>query len=383
MIRIGIEAHNLEGHRAGVGRYLENLLMEWGDAPDIAEKVQFILYFKKEVPRDSFLSSPMFICRGPTWLSRRSFLAYFLIVLPWRTWRDKVDVVFFPGYMIPWTYRGNAVLVSHDVSFERFPHLFSLRYRLPYQFFGRYGARMARAVIAVSRFSKKEIVDLYHLPSSKVYVVPNGRDKRFVRKDQQAIQRAKDIHGITGDFIFYYGQIFNRRHVPELMRAFKKIAPSFPNLQLLVVGANKTQKPYVAIDELAVAINRSLAREAIIRKEFIESNEDIVALCSGARAGAYLSSYEGFGLPPLEFLACGTPVLAPDTTSLADTLGGKQVVIRDPSDVEEIADALRRTLTDPDIAARAQQEGPEQAEKFRWGRCAKSTLEILTTAAQI
>jgi len=383
MIRIGIEAHNLEGHRVGVGRYLENLLMEWGSSPEVAEKVQFILYFKKEIPKDSFLANPVFICRQPNWLSRKSFLLYFLLALPFWAWRDKADIVFFPGYMIPWTYRGGAVLVSHDISFERFPHLFSLRYRLPYQFFGRYGAHMAKAVIAVSRFSKQEIVELYHLPPEKVYVVPNGRDKRFVRKNQQEIQRAKTAAGIVGDYIFYYGQIFNRRHVAELLRAYEKIAPSFPTLQLLVVGGNHTQKPYIDIDGLAEGINHRLSREAVIRKEFIESNEDIIALCSGARAGAYLSSYEGFGLPPLEFLACGTPVLAPNTTALADTLEGKQVVIQDPTDIDEIALALRRTLTDPEITSRARADGPVQAAKFSWTKCAQDTLDILTTASRI
>lgn len=380
MIRIGIDAHNLEGDRAGVGRYLENLLMEWGKMPEVKEQVEFVLYFRGDIPADSFLDNPSFTKKSLRILPRASFLLYFLVMLPYRAWRDKIDVLFFPGYMIPWTYRGRAVLVSHDISFERFPHLFTLRYRLPYRFWGRYGAKMAQAIIAVSRFSKKEIVELYRVNPDKVFVVPNGRDARFVKKSEAEISFAKDKLGIRGEFVFFYGQIFNRRNVDKLILGFEKIAKEFPHLQLLVVGKNKTQKPFIPIDGMALEVNNRLGRKAVIRREFIESNEDLIALCSGATVGAYLSTYEGFGLPPLEFLACGTPVLAPDMTALSDTLERKQVVIEDPTDENEIASAIRRVLVDPSIRQRAETEGPVQAEKFQWSECAETTLAILKRA---
>ena len=225
-------------------------------------------------------------------------------------------------------------------------------------------------------------MDLYRVNPDKVFVVPNGRDARFVRKSETEISFAKEKFGIMGDFIFFYGQIFNRRNVDKLILAFEKIAQEFPGLQLLVVGRNKTQKPFIPIDEIAQQVNNRLGRSGVIRREFIESNEDLIALCSGAVVGAYLSTYEGFGLPPLEFLACGTPVLAPDLTALKDTLERKQVVIEDPSDVNEIALAIKRVLTDPSVRERAQVEGPIQAEKFLWSDCAKTTLAILKQAIQ-
>lgn len=386
MHTIGIDAHNLEGERAGVGRYLENLLREWSLSPDIKNKARFILYYKDSVAQDEFLQNPIFAQKSLRFFKkvfpRASFFLYFLIFLPWQAWRDRVDLLFFPGYMVPWTYRRPAVLVSHDISFERFPHLFSWRSRIPYRIFGRYGAKMARAIITVSNFSRKEILELYHAPAGKVFAIANGRDPRFARKTDAQIKEAKEKLGISGDFIFFYGQIFNRRHVPELMLAFEKIAPHFPELQLLIVGRNKTDKPFIPIDKIAEGINIRLKRQAVLLRQYIEKTEDLVALVSGAKAGAYLSDYEGFGLPPLEFLACGTPVLAPNSTALADTLGGKQVIIKDPYNVSEIAEALQETLQNPDIAKRALAEGPAQAAKFSWGKCAAETLNILLASAK-
>ena len=185
MYTIGIDAHNLEGERMGVGKYLENLLREWSHLPGMEGKARFILYYKDKIAEDAFLQNAIFTQKPLRFLRKifpkGSFLLYFLIFLPWQARRDRVDILFFPGYMVPWTYRGPAVLVSHDISFERFPHLFSWRSRIPYRLFGRYGARMARAIITVSNFSKKEILELYHAPEEKVFAVPNGRDPRFTR----------------------------------------------------------------------------------------------------------------------------------------------------------------------------------------------------------
>jgi len=185
---------------------------------------------------------------------------------------------------------------------------------------------------------------------------------------------------IQGDFVFWYGQIFNRRHVAELISAFEKIAPQFPQTQLLVVGENRTQKPFIPIDEMVKEINRKLRRKAIIRKIFVQDTDDIVALCSGAKAGAYLSDYEGFGLPPLEFLACGTPVLAPNTTGLANTLQGRQVVINDPTDINEIAQKLTSTLGNRELQEKIRIEGPKYATQFSWEKCAQQTLDVLIQA---
>jgi len=379
MITIGIDAHNLENERTGVGRYLENLLRCFANDKQLQKKVHFRLYFKGKVPRDDFLRAPLFSLISLQALPRPSFSLYFLFSLPLRAFRDRVNVMFFPGYMVPPLYRGKSVLVLHDIAFERFPELFSLRYRLPYRVLGRRGAKMSKAICTVSEFSKKEIESVYQIPSSKIHVTPLGVDKRFHRADDNEIERVKRAFHIKRDYIFFLGQIFQRRHVAEAMRAFEMIADDFPDVQFLVVGQNRTQ-PFVPIDEIADEINKNLGRKAIVRRTYV-SSEDLVPLYSGAKAGVYLSDYEGFGLPPLEFLACGTPVLAPDTSSLAQTLQGMQVVIDDPADVNEIAKKLASTLKDDKMHQRIASEGPRYAATFRWEHCARKTLDVLMSVA--
>jgi len=380
MITIGIDAHNLESERTGVGRYIENLLHCYASDKQLQERVHFILYFKGKPPRDDFLRSPIFSLTSLQILSCPSFSLYFLFLLPMRAFFDRVDVMFFPGYMVSPLYRGMSVLVLHDVAFERFPDLFPLRYRIPYQLLAKYGTRVSEAICTVSEFSKKEICEVYGVSPSKVHVTPLGIEKRFSPAPQREIDRVKKKFHIQKDYIFFLGQIFARRHVSEAMRAFEIIASRFSDIQFLVVGENRT-KPFVAIDEMADQINKNIGREAIVRDSYV-SNEDLIPLYTGARMGVYLSSYEGFGLPPLEFLACGTPVLAPNTNALRQTLQGRQVVIEDPTDVEEIAKKLAATLKDDKLRKRIALEGPRYARTFRWEDCAWQTLEVLKSVAR-
>lgn len=380
MITIGIDAHNLENERTGVGRYLENVLRCYASDKQLQKDVHFVLYFKEKPPRDDFLRSPIFSLTSLQILPRPSFSLYFLFLLPLRAFFDRVDVMFFPGYMVSPLYRGTSVLVLHDVAFERFPDLFPLCYRIPYRLLGKYGANASEAICTVSEFSKKEICEVYGVSPSKVHVTPLGIEKRFCPAPQREIDRVKKKFHIQKDYIFFLGQIFGRRHVSEAMLAFEIIAPRFPDVQFLIVGKNRT-KPFIPIDEMAEQINKDLGRKAIIRDIYV-SNEDLVPLYSGARMGVYLSDYEGFGLPPLEFLACGTRVLAPNTTALRQTLQGKQVVIDDPTDVTEIAKKLAATLKDDKLRERISLEGPRYARTFRWDDCARQTLEVLKSVAR-
>ncbi|MBI2462645.1 MAG: glycosyltransferase family 4 protein [Candidatus Spechtbacteria bacterium] len=374
MIQIGIDAHNLELNRAGVARYLENLLREWAKDPKMRGNFHFTLYFKGRVPDDDFLEDSIFTCRSLQILPRPSFFLYFLFSLPLRAMRDKIDIMFFPSYMASPLWRGKSVIVLHDISFERFPELFPIRYRLPYRILGRFGANHSQAVITVSEFCKREIKEIYKVPAEKIFVTYLGVNERIKRASDEEIRRVKQKLDITGEYILWVGQIFNRRHVLESLRAFEIIADKFPCAQFVVSGRNGTS-PHQPIDEICGDINRKLDREAVIRVQYAEE-KDLPALLSGARVGVYISNYEGFGLPPLEFLACGTPVLAPNTTSLKEALRGEQIIVEDASSVKEIAEKLTFAFTNQEVIDRARLNGPKHAAQFSWKRCAGQTISV-------
>ncbi|MEX2008433.1 MAG: glycosyltransferase family 1 protein [Candidatus Spechtbacterales bacterium] len=379
MLHIGIDGHNLEGNRAGVGRYLESILAEYARNSGEMNDVRITVYTKRHVPSDEALRHPMFRVRCLKIWPRSSFFLYFLFLLPWAAWRDKVDVMWFPTYMVPHTWRGPSVIVLHDVMFARYPERFSWRYRMPYTVFSRYGAHHSKRILTASEFSKREIVDLYHVPTDKVVVTPLAVDKKFFAPQETPATHLKAHYGIEGDYLLWVGQIFNRRNVHTAMQAFGRIAGEFPRVQMLVAGKDFTEPP-LHIDQLAEEVNKKSGRKAILRTLYI-AEKDLVSLMGGARAGCYLSDYEGFGLPPLEFLATGTPVLAPNATALATTLGGEQVVVDDPADVGEVALTMRKVLTDSAYQQRAREGGPRQASRFSWEQTARTTLKVLREAA--
>ena len=376
MFKVGVDAHNLEADRAGVGRYLQNILYEFSRMPELRSGARFVLYFKKDIPTDIFLRNPLFELRSLRTPIRSSFLFYFLFLLPIVAWRDKVDILWFPGYMVPHTWRGRAVLTLHDPSYEREPKSVSMRYYIPYRLFGRYGVKHSIKVLTVSEFSKNEIIDIYKCNSEKVVVTPLAANEMFrVVEDEAALRAVKEKYGINDKFVMFAGQIFNRRHVVEALLAYAKIARNFSDVQFLLLGPDRT-KPKPIVNEIARRINERLGRKAVVRGSFAPL-DDMVLLDNAAEATFYMSDYEGFGLPPLESLACGTPVLALNTTALATTLGGNQIVVENPKDINEIAGKLRNILTDTEYRKQVRKSGPKWASQFSWKRTAEDTLKTL------
>ena len=177
---------------------------------------------------------------------------------------------------------------------------------------------------------------------------------------------------LSSSFILSVGSIFNRRHIPELIRAFEKIAREFSDVQLLIIGANRTQ-PFIGIDKIIEEANKKLNRRAIIREDYI-GEKDLPVLYNLAECSVYLSDYEGFGLPPLESMACGTPVITSRETALIET-GGEAVVFVDSHNPDDIYNKIKKILADEDFRKERIEMGFENLKRFSWEKCARETLE--------
>jgi len=370
---IGIDAHNLEGKRTGVGRYLLNLLKNWADFP--SENIKFILYFHKEIPQDDFLNNPVFekkLLNLP--FKKSSFLFYFLFLLPFFMRKDRIDVAFFPSYMVPPTFFGKSVLVLHDVAFFAHPDWFPIRYRMPYQIFSYFGAKKSKKIITVSQFSKQEIIKYYKQNPQKILVTPLGVDERFRPiNDELLFDETKERYGIKKHFILSLGQVFYRRHVLETISAFKNVADDLPDFQFLIIGKNWLKE---SLRDIVKKINLELGRDAIIWKEFASDN-DLVLLYNSASLSIYLSDYEGFGLPPLEAMACGTPVLSTNQGSLKEVAGDCAIIIRNTGDIEEISKGIVHGITDSILREELIKKGLANVKNYSWKECAIKTLQII------
>lgn len=375
-MRIGIDAHTLEGNRTGVGRYLINILERAVQTEWIRNNFIFYLYFKKEIPEDDFLNNPIFVKRLLNLpFNRSSFTIFFLFLLPFALKKDKIDLTFFPSYMIPLTFFGKGVITIHDLSYEDHPELYSWRYLIPYKIFSRYGAHRAKKILTVSNYSKKRIIYHYRVKPDKILVTHLGlKDKFKVLNDKELSEKTKGKYGVKDKFIFQLGQIFQRRHVYQTILAFERIAERFPQYQLLIAGKNRTV-PFIDIEGEINRINHKLNREAILHCDYVDE-EDIVLLYNAADVSIYLSDYEGFGLPPLEAMACGTPVMTTNLTSLEEVAGPAALLINNPKDVNEVEKALIRILSDNDLRKELVQKGLENIKRFSWQKCAEQTFNL-------
>ncbi len=360
-MRIGIDARELCGHPTGVGRYLLGLLREWARS-EVYRRHDFVLYAPGElaISVDSRRLPTRIIAGGSgTWWEQAR--------VPRVAAADHVDVWFAPAYTAPLFLSAPIVATIHDVSFAAHPEWFRMREGLRRRVVTRATARQARTVITVSEFSKREIVELLGVGSEKVRVIPQGIDPPAVTRDA----------GGREPRVLYAGSIFNRRHVPDLIRGVALLSRQHPKVSLDIVGDNRTF-PREDIDA-AVAAHGSTAR---IEWHRYATQEHLADLYGQARAFAFLSEYEGLGMTPLEALAVGIPPVVLDTAAARETLGDAAVYVPADHDVPAVARGLETALFDETVRARILAAAPAALAKFNWARAARDVLSVLEAAAQ-
>lgn len=376
---IGIDAHNLEGGRTGVGRVLVNLLRQW-DKFSLSSGLRFILYFKREIPVDLGLVKPNFQCRLLAPLFGRQSHALFKHFLLWRAAKkDKVDVLFCPDYTAPIFYRGKTGLILHDISYEARPDIFnwpSVWDKILLKKFSRISTRRASAIFTVSEFSKQEVLKYYRVDKDKVFVFLNGIEERFRKiEDRALIEDFKKRYRIKDKLVCFVGSIVNRRHLDKVIAAFAKVGQDMPQYQFFISGRNHTS-PFVDIEGQIKELNKKLGREAILRIDFI-SDDDLPLLYNACDWTIYLSEYEGFGLPVLESMACGTPVITSPVTSIPEVAGDAAIYVKDSNGIEEIERVLRQGLADERLREELIAKGLARQKMFSWEKSARIILDAL------
>jgi glycosyltransferase involved in cell wall biosynthesis len=357
-MRIGIDARELCGHATGAGRYLGGLLRAWsGDAA--AQRHEFVLYAPE--PLGMALDPGRFavhLVPGPsgTWWEQ--------VRLPRRASADRLDVFFAPAYSGPLRLSVPTVVAIHDVSFFAHPEWFRTREGYRRRWLTRASAARARAVVTISNFSRGEIQDALGVPDARIHVIPPG-----------VSETALGHRGGGGDErILFVGSIFNRRHVPDLVRAFAVLARRRPTASLDLVGDNRT---YPREDLPGAIVAADLAGR--VRWHRYAAEDQLTDLYARARAFAFLSEYEGLGLTPLEALAAGVPPVLLDTAVARESCGDAAVYVS-RGDIEGTARALESVLIDPATRARLLSAAPAALSRYHWPRAARETLRVLESA---
>jgi len=366
-LRLGIDARELVGAPTGVGRYLFELADRWRRRDD-ATRPALVLYVPARA-RDrervgELTAGPGVEVRevggsgGTLWEQIR---------LPPVANRDRLQVFFAPAYSAPLAVTAPVVVTIHDVSFMAHPEWFRWPGGLRRRALARWSARRAARILTVSEFSASEIRRFLDVAPSKLDVIPSGLSgpERFAGGPRPARE----------PLALFVGSIFNRRHVPDLVRAFARVARAHDDARLVVAGENRSfprEDPEAIAEELGIA-DRVLVRSYV-------TDAELGDLYSRARAFVFLSEYEGFGLTPLEALAHGVPAIVCDTPVAREVCGDAAAYV--PCGAPEaVAPALERLLYDDQARAGLLARAPAVLERCSWDRAATTTLSVLTAVA--
>ncbi|MGH7412484.1 MAG: glycosyltransferase family 4 protein, partial [Candidatus Methylomirabilis sp.] len=376
-VRIGIDGRPLERERTGVARYLLGLLRMWAKEHKVHE---YYLYFEQEVPADSFLDEACFTKRLPARLpllkQNIRQLLWEQTILPLAAGRDRVDLLFSPGYTLPALFAGAAAVTIHDVSYEAHPEWSRMAQRWRLRILSRLAARKARAVLTDSQFSRHELLKYYRLAASKVRAIPLAADDYFRRLPAgEARQVVAQRFGLEEDYLLFVGSLFRRRHIPTLLEAFELALKDGGPASLVLVGADCLRGSF-DLSRAIEALNLRLGRRAVLRLPRVEENE-LLCLYNAATAFIFLSDYEGFGLTLLEAMACGSPVISARTSSIPEVVGEAAFLVSDPADPLEVSRGILAVAGDAARREEMIRKGLEQASGFSWRRCARETMRVL------
>jgi glycosyltransferase involved in cell wall biosynthesis len=361
-VRIGIDARELCGQATGVGRYLSGLLRAWA-ADAEPGRHEFVLYAHGPVaaPSDIDGFAARFVPgRGGTLWEQRD--------LPAAIAADRLDVFLSPGYTAPLLTRVPLVVAIHDASFAAHPEWFTAREGLRRRVLTRRAAARARAVLTISAFSRNELIERLGVAADKIHVIPPGVEPlpHSGPSDETAVPMRRAS-------VLYVGSIFNRRHVPQLIEAVAELVRAHPEVSLDVVGDNRSH-PYQDIPSL---IDRCGTGQ--MRWHRYLADPELGALYQRARAFAFLSEYEGLGLPPLEALAHGVPSVLLDTPVARESCGDAALYVRQ-GDIHGTARALSKLLFDESTRHRLLAAAPDTLARFSWETAAHDTLAVLEAA---
>jgi glycosyltransferase involved in cell wall biosynthesis len=371
-LRIAIDAHSVGTGLGGNESYATNLVEALAEVDPINH---YTLYVTRREALERFSN------RWPNFSVRATLPHTPLIRIPLtlsaELRRYPVDVLHVQFTAPP--FSPCPVVVSiHDLSFEHLPQTFKWRSRKQLRTTVRRSARAAAQVIALSEFTRNDIISSYHIRPENVSVIPLAAPAHFRPvHDKEELQRVRQTYGIEGDYILSVGAIQPRKNLSRLVEAYSRLRRARPEVklpQLVLVGKcawlyTETLRTIKELEVSGSVILTGYAPEA-----------DLPALYSGALCFVYPSYFEGFGLPPLEAMKCGTPVIVGDKTSLPEVVGDAGMLV-DPFDVDRMAAAIQRVISDSNLRAQLRVKGLERANLFDWQETARQTLSVYKRAA--
>jgi glycosyltransferase involved in cell wall biosynthesis len=369
-LHVGVNAHLLslaESYRsAGISWYIQNLLRH---LPEVDPTFRYAVFLGEKryvgVPGLQLRVSRLPTHRPPVRILWEQALQ------PWALRREDVDLLHGMALVGPLATQCPFVVTIHDLSFVRYPQNFQGLKRRYLQTFTRLSVRRARRVIAISENTKRDIVQHYGVEPTKVDMIHYGLDPIFKPLPAESIERFRSEKGLPDRFILFVGTLEPRKNVARLIEAYARLPENRP--ALVLVGG----KGWL-YDEIFHRIRALGLEDEVLFAGYVPA-EQLPYWYNAAELFVYPSLYEGFGLPPLEAMACGTPVMTSSVSSLPEVVGRAGCLV-DPLDAEALTYAMHRLLRDPDERAKMSEAGLARARAFSWRDAAQKTVETYRRA---
>ena len=364
-MRVAIDARKL--HDFGIGTYIRNLLRQLSR---LDAQTEYVLLCRQPDLGITSQLGPNFrtvLEPSPNYSLREQ------IHVPWVVMREKPDIYHAPHYVLPAGVRCRKVVTIHDCIHLMFPQYLPNRAAYAYAKTTMWtAARRSDRILTVSEASKRDILHFFNVPPEKVSVVYNAIDDRFavVPRDED-ITRVRERYQLDRRFVLYVGNIKPHKNLVRLIEAFAELRTddSFDDVKLLIIGDEISRLP-----ALRRAVHRYKLHKFVRFLGYLP-DETLAILYRLANVFVFPSLYEGFGLPPLEAMASGTPVVTSNVSSLPEVTGDAAMLV-DPYDVDSIVSGIARVLKDPALAADMRQKGYARAREFSWERSVQQTLRV-------
>lgn len=366
-MRIAIDAHSVGAKLAGNESYATNLIEALAQVDSVNE---YTLYVTTREAQARFSQ------RWPNFRVQTTLPHTPLIRIPLtlaaELRKHPVDVLHVQFTAPP--FCPCPVVVSvHDLSFEHLPQTFNRRSRTQLRLTVRHSVRRAARILTLSEHTRRDMIETYGTSPERITAIPLAAPSYFGRvQEEKELQRVRHIYGIEGDYILCVSSIQPRKNLPRLVRAYaslrnKRGPGKLP--KLVLVG-----KCAWLYDETLRSIEEGKMKDSVILTGYVPQS-DLPALYSGSVCFVYPSYFEGFGLPPLEAMKCGTPVIAGNRTSLPEVVGDAGILV-DPFDVSAIAAAIERIVDDSDFRHQLSVRGLARSRIFDWRETARRTLNV-------
>ncbi len=375
-MKIGIDCRTIlnpdSGERAGVGHYTYHLVRTLLDHD---KDNSFVLFFDYRMPREAtqeFVQANVDIAFFPfSSYSRFLPFAYSHMLVSAALLKHRLNLFHGPANTIPLTYPKRSVITIHDLAIYKHPEwfpaqMFSTRLLVPQSI------KRAKHIIAVSEATKSDIQDFFNVPDKKITVIPEAADTALLDlhdKDHDV----REFYKLPKRYILFVGTIEPRKNLQVLFEAWKRLLIHRPeavkNTQLVLAGGiGFSGEPILAL------IKKMNLSSTVKHIGYVSRNHKILLM---QHAAAFVSPtlYEGFGLPVLEAMQIGVPVITTSTASIPE-VAGKATLMVEPNDIEGLAQAMKSVLTDEKIAKRLSVEGQKRAKQFSWEKTARRTIKV-------